>query len=196
MKKSKGFGKVMVVVLLAIVGIILLVGAFLMGKYNTLVKLNEQVNNSQAQIETYLQRRYDLIPNLVESVKGSMAQEEKVFTAIADARTKYGSAEAGSEAKIEAGMELESAISRLLVVIENYPELKSNENVRGLMDELAGTENRIATARKVYNDDATTYNTEIKSFPTSFIASLFNFEERSYFESVEDANVAPIVDFE
>ena len=188
--------KKLLVIIAVVVGLIILVGAIIAGEYNSLVKMSEQVENSQAQVESVLQRRYDLIPNLVESVKGAMAQEERIFTEIADARTKYGSATSGSQEKIDAANDLESSIARLLVVIENYPELKSNDNVRALMDELAGTENRIAVERKRYNDDVKDYNAKVKSFPSNLIAKIFGFEAREYFEAVEDASVAPVVSFD
>src|SRR5690606_20256102 len=129
----------------------------------------------------------------VNATRGIMDQEQEVFSAIAEARTKYGSANAGSSEKIEAAGELEGALSRLLVIVENYPELKSDSAVTGLMDELAGTENRISVERQRYNDSVTTYNTKIKLFPTNLFASMFGFGSRPLFEAVEGADVAPEV---
>ncbi len=198
MKKKKilGLGGGALLIVGGLLGLIAIIALALVGQYNTLVRLEEQVDNSQAQVESVLQRRYDLIPNLVESVRGSMAQEERIFTQIAEARTRYGNAASGTDEKIEAANEFEGAISRLLVVIENYPELRSSENVRALMDELAGTENRIAVERRRYNDDVRDYNTNLRSFPTNIVAGMFGFESRSYFEAVEAAQEAPTVSFE
>lgn len=177
-----------------VVLVICVIGAVVVGKYNTMVQKDLEVDNAQAQVEVVLQRRYDLIPNLVESVKGAMTQEQEVFGAIADARTKYGSAASGTSEKVDASNGLESALSRLLVIMENYPELKSNETVQGLMDELAGTENRIAVERKRYNDIVTDFNKLIKTFPNNLFAKMLGFEERSLFEAVEGAKTVPTVD--
>ena len=166
----------------------------LASSYNGLVKLSQDADAQWAQVETQYQRRYDLIPNLVESVKGTMQQEQTIFTAIADARTQYGSASSADEQAAAAG-ELESAVSRLLVVMENYPELKSISTVTQLMDELAGTENRISVERGRYNTLIRDYNTRIKSFPTMLMAGMFGFEERGYFESIPNADQPPVVDF-
>ncbi len=183
-------GVIAVLVLLAVV-----VGGYLVGQYNTMVDMEQDVEQAQAQVEVVLQRRFDLIPNLVESVKGAMKQEQEVFTAIAEARTRYAGAESGSVEKLDAANEYESAISRLLVIIENYPEVKSGTQVTALMDELAGTENRISTERQRYNEIATDYNKLIKKFPGTVFASLFGFEEKALFEAAEGADVAPQVQF-
>jgi LemA protein len=145
-------------------------------------------------VETQYQRRYDLIPNLVNSVKGYMTQEQTIFTQIAEARSKYAGAQTTDE-KATASGEVESALGRLLVIMENYPELKSVTVVTQLMDELAGTENRISVERKRYNDLVLDYNTTIKKFPTNIMASLFNFDTREYFKSVSGASQVPTVDF-
>lgn len=174
--------------------IILAVVIGLASSYNGLVKLSQDADAQWAQVETQYQRRYDLIPNLVNSVKGAMNQEQEIFNAIAEARTRYGNA-ATTDEKAEAAGELESAISRLLVVMENYPELKSIQAVITLMDELAGTENRISVERGRYNTLVRDYNTRIKSFPTMLMAGIFGFEEREYFESIPDADQPPVVDF-
>lgn len=183
--------------LIAIVAVLVIIGilaASVFGSYNSLVALDEKVNNQWANVESKLQRRYDLIPNLVESVKGAMAQEKEVFTAIADARSKMAGAQTTDE-KVEASNQLESAIGRLLVVVENYPELRSNANVTALMDELAGTENRISTERDRYNEAVSQYNATIRKFPKNILAGMFGFEQRSYFEATEGAEKAPQVKF-
>lgn len=183
------------IVLLVIVAVIAIFVFSIFGSYNTLVSLDEDVNTQWANVESKLQRRYDLIPNLVESVKGAMKQEQEVFTAIADARAKLAGAGNVSE-KVDASNELEGALSRLLVVVENYPELKSNQNVTGLMDELAGTENRISTERDRYNEVVREYNATIRSFPKNIMAGIFGFEQRPYFEATDGADVAPEVNFD
>lgn len=183
------------IVLLVIVAVIAIFVFSIFGSYNTLVSLDEDVNTQWANVESKLQRRYDLIPNLVESVKGAMKQEQEVFTAIADARAKLAGAGSVPE-RVEASNELEGALSRLLVVVENYPELKSNQNVTGLMDELAGTENRISTERDRYNEVVREYNATIRSFPKNIMAGMFGFEQRPYFEATDGAEVAPEVKFD
>lgn len=183
------------IVLLVIVAVIAIFVFSIFGSYNTLVSLDEDVNTQWANVESKLQRRYDLIPNLVESVKGAMKQEQEVFTAIADARAKLAGAGNVSE-KVDASNELEGALSRLLVVVENYPELKSNQNVTGLMDELAGTENRISTERDRYNEVVRDYNATIRKFPRNILAGMFGFKERPYFEATDGADVAPEVNFD
>lgn len=188
MKKSL---KVLLGVILAVV-----VLAFpLISSYNGLVEEENNVNASWAQVETVLQRRNDLIPNLVNAVQGAMNQEREVLGSIADARAKLNSANT-QEAEVEANNEMSSALSRLLVVIEDYPELKSNEQVTGLMDELAGTENRISTERQRYNDTVQTYNNKVQRFPGNLMARLFGFEKKPFFQAVEGADVAPDVNFD
>ncbi|MBN2100613.1 LemA family protein [Candidatus Dojkabacteria bacterium] len=180
---------------LVVAGII--IAAAVIGLSNNLVQMEEDVDNSWAKVETQYQRRFDLIPNLVASVKGYMEQEQKVFGDIADARTKYSGAESGSAEKVEAANEVESALGRLLVIMENYPELKSDETVRDLMVELEGTENRIAVERNRYNDEVTDFNKKIRVFPNSLINSIFlHFDEKERFESAEGADIAPTVDLQ
>jgi len=184
--------------LIALIVILVIIGIFVVsvfGSYNSLVTLDESVNSQWANVESKLQRRFDLIPNLVESVKGAMAQEQEVFKSIADARAKMAGAQ-GTTEKVEASNELEGALGRLLVVVENYPELKSNENVTALMDELAGTENRISTERDRYNEVVNNYNSAIRKFPKNILAGMFGFEERPYFEATDGADVAPEVKFD
>lgn len=185
-------------ILLGIIGVILLLvipllGTYI-GSYNTLVGLEEQVNNKWSQIETQLARRADLIPNLVETVKGYAQHEEAIFTEIADARSRLAGAGNVSE-RMDAENRLTGALSRLLAIAENYPDLKADANFRQLQDELAGTENRIATARRDYNDAVTNFNSRSRRFPTVMFASMLGFEQKVYFEAPESAQQAPIVDF-
>lgn len=178
---------------LLLVALVVFVALSLVGFYNSLVTKTQAIDNQWAQVETQYQRRFDLIPNLVNSVEGIMSQEQEVFGAIAKARTRYGGAKTIDE-KAQAATQLESALGRLLVVIENYPELRSAGNVTQLMDELAGTENRIAVERRRFNDLVKDYNTAIKKFPGKMIAGMFGFGERPYFEAVEGAEQAPTVE--
>lgn len=184
---------------LIIAGVIVLVliGSlyfFVAGNYNTFVSLDETVKGSWAQVENQLQRRYDLIPNLVETVKGYAKQEKEVLTEVTNARAKVGGASSVPE-KISANNELSGALSRLLVVVERYPDLKSNQNFMRLQDELAGTENRIAVERKRYNDAVRTYNVAIRSFPANLLAGMFNFQSAAFFEAPQTAKAAPQVKF-
>lgn len=177
-----------------IIGVIVLAAAvYLGGKYNGLVKQNAGVDTQWAQVESQYQRRYDLIPNLVNSVQGIMKQEQAVFTAIAEARTRYAGAQSVDQ-KAAAATDIESSFGRLLVVMENYPELKSAAAVQGLMAELAGTENRIATERMRYNEVVRDYNIAVLTFPGSFIASMFGFAPRTQFTAQTGAENAPTVD--
>jgi LemA protein len=175
-------------------GIIVILGVMLISGYNNLVKISESVNGSWSQIQNQLQRRADLIPNLVETVKGYAAQEKTIFTEVAEARAKLAGAATVGEAA-QADQALTGALGRLLAIAENYPQLKSDANFRALQDELAGTENRIATARMDYNNTVQLYNTRIKTFPTSLYAGLFGFGQRDYFKTEESVNKVPGVDF-
>lgn len=175
-----------------IIGILALVLIYGWAKYNSLVKGNIAVDQQWAQVETQYQRRFDLIPNLVNSVKGAMGQEQKVFSDIADARTRYAGAQT-AEAKAEAANQLEGSLARLLVVMENYPQLKSIDAVQGLMAELAGTENRISVERMRYNDSVAVFNANVQMFPGSLIANLFGFHARTLFQAQEGAATAPTV---
>lgn len=177
-------------IILALVGI---VGLSLMSTYNSLVTKSQNIDGQWAQVETQYQRRFDLIPNLVNAVKGIFTQEQAVFGQIAEARTRYSGAKTIND-KAEAATQVESALGRLLVIVENYPQLQSNQAVAGLMDELAGTENRISVERKRFNDQVRDYNTTVKRFPTNLLANMFNFGERAYFEAVEQAAAAPKVE--
>lgn len=179
-----------------ILGIVLFV-AFVFGSaYNKLVNLNESINGSWAQVENVLQRRHDLIPNLVNTVKGYMEHEKEVFTHIADARAALAGARTLDE-KVKANTAMESALARLLVVVENYPDLKANQNFLALQDELAGTENRIAVERMRYNEVVRNYNITVRKFPSNLAARIFGFEKRDvYFEAVEGAKEVPQVKFD
>ena len=178
-----------------IIAILVLAVIYVFGTYNRIVSLDEKVTATWKQVEVQYQRRFDLIPNLVGAVKGAMAQEESIFTAIADARSRYAGATTVDE-KAKAASDTESALARLLVITENYPILKSSENVQALMAELSGTENRVSIARKDYNDVVNVYNLAIRRIPSSIIASVFGFEERQYFNATAGAETAPVVDFE
>lgn len=175
-------------------GIILILGIYGVSIYNSMVTANEKIDANWSQIGTQLQRRQDLIPNLVATTKGFAAQEKEIFTSIAESRAKLAGAQTVGETA-QADAELSSALSRLLVVVENYPTLKSDANFRQLADELAGTENRLATARRDYNESVRSYNTRIKRFPGSMIAGMGGFESRPYFQADETAAKAPEVSF-
>jgi len=181
-------------IVVAVVAILLLwVGGCVMGNYNSLVTSKEAVDQKWAQVDNQLQRRNDLIGNLVETVKGTAMQEQEVFGQIADARARMSGAKT-PEAGIEAGRAMDSALSRLLVVVENYPDLKSNTAFLQLMDELAGTENRLATERMRYNEQVQTYNVQVKRFPMSVFAGMFGFKDAPYYQIPEAARQAPKVD--
>lgn len=179
-------------VLLAVVAVIIILVISLIGSYNNLVVKSEDVDAAWSLIDVQLQRRYDLIPNLVATVKEYAAHEEEVFASVAEARSKLAGAGSVSEAA-EADAQLSGALSRLLAIAEAYPELKANENFLNLQDELAGTENRIATVRRDYNDAARSYNTSIRRFPTNIIAGMFGFESVDYYEAPETSRENPDV---
>jgi LemA protein len=160
--------------------------------YNKMVTAGEGVGNTWAQVETQYQRRVDLIPNLVNSVKGAMSQEQKVFGDLAEARTRYAGAKTVNE-KAEAATQVESALARLLVVMENYPQLKSADTVQTLMAQLEGTENRISVERKRFNDAARDFNVMVKRVPAKWFAAIFGFGEKNYFEAAAGAEKAPEV---
>lgn len=185
-------------VLIGIGAVVLLAVFWFFGTRNSLVSLKEDVEMQQSQIETTLQRRSDLIPNLVATVKEYANHEEEVFTEIADARSKLaGSIESGDMKSIsEANNALDSALGRLLAISENYPDLKASEQFIALQDELAGTENRIAVARQHYNEKLNTYNTTVQRFPTSIVAGMSGYYPMQYFEADESAKEVPKVDFD
>jgi LemA protein len=191
-----GKGLIALVVVIVIVGLIVVAffGSYVSTK-NTLVSKNEAVKSAWSQVDIVLQRRADLIPNLVETVKGYAQQEQTVFGDIAKARSALLSAGTPQQ-KIAANGQLDGALGRLLLVVENYPQLKSNENFMRLQDELAGTENRIAVERKRYNDTLRDYNTYVQQFPNSLFAGWAGFKANdAYFEASEGSRVAPRVNF-
>jgi len=167
---------------------------FVQGTYNRMVDYQEITNSAWADVENNLQRRFDLIPNLVNTVKGFAAQEKEVLLGVTEARARVGSAGSRDE-RIEAEQGLGGALSRLLLVVENYPQLKSDQNFRALQDELAGTENRLAVSRKRYNDAVQRYNVAIRKFPANIIAGFFDFEIRNFYEAPQEAQQNPVVEF-
>ena len=180
-------------IVLAVVAVIL--GIAGVSIYNSLVNLDEGVNTAWAQVETVLQRRYDLIPNLVNTVKGYAKHESGVLEEVTRLRSQWGEAK-GSEAKAKAATELESALGRLMVVVEKYPDLKANQNFLALQDELAGTENRISVERRRYNDTVREYNIAIRRFPANLVSGTLGFMKRdAYFEADAKAKTAPKVEF-
>ncbi len=187
------------VLMILLVLLILIIGfvSFFVKTYNNLQTMDEKVNSNWAQVENQLKRRSDLIPNLVATVKGYAQHEEKVFTDVANARAKLSGAMNTNNVKaVQKGAnDLNSALSRLLVVVERYPELKADKSFMSLQDELTGTENRIGVARKDYNDSVQLINAKIRTFPTSFVASLSSIKQREYFEVSETEKQTPKVEF-
>jgi LemA protein len=182
-------------VMLAVVAVLLLgLGGCFVGNYNRLVTGKEAVSNRWAQVDNQLQRRNDLIGSLVETVKGTAIQEQEVFGQIADARARLAGARTPAEG-VAAGQAMDSAIGRLLVVVENYPQLRSNEAFLQLMDELSGTENRLAVERMRYNEQVQGFNVMVKRFPTNLFAGMFGFGESPYYPVPDAAKTAPKVDF-
>jgi LemA protein len=187
--------KIALVIVLVLVLIGVTIAFVAIGDRNQLVQEREAVNSQWAQVDVVLQRRADLIPNLVETVKGYAKQEQAVIKEITDARAALGGARSPQE-KIQANGQLDTALSRLLVVAENYPQLKSNENFMHLQDELAGTENRIAVERRKYNEAVQRYNTDISLFPKNIAAAMFGFQRNdAYFKTEPGARTAPHVAF-
>lgn len=176
------------------VGIIVVLVMWGVSVYNGLVSKNVAIDAQWAQVENQLQRRFDLIPNLVATVKGIAGQEQEVFGAIADARTRYSGATT-VDAKAQAAGQVESALGRLLVIAENYPQLQSSGAFRDLMVQLEGTENRIATERMNYNNQVKVLNASVKRLPTMLFARIFGINERAYFEVSAEAQTNPTVDF-
>ena len=175
-------------------GIILLVVMWYVGTYNSLIRLNEEVNGKWAMVEAQYQRRVDLIPNLVSTVKGAANFEASTFEEITKLRSQWQAAP-NNEAKVAAANQIESALSKLLVTFENYPQLKATQNYLALQDELANTENKVAVERGRYNEAVKTFNARIKTFPTSFVAKRMAYADRTYFQSKLGAENAPEVKF-
>lgn len=192
------------IVLIVIVVVLLLIIGRFVGTYNSLVSLEEGVNQSWAQVSNQYQRRADLIPNLVETVKGYASHERETFSAVTEARAKVGqltvtpevlnNPEAFSRFQQVQG-EISSALSRLMAISERYPDLKANENFLALQSQLEGTENRISVARKRFNETVQRFNTRIRRFPTNMVAGMFGFEKKLYFKAQEGAEIAPKVSF-
>ena len=176
-------------------GVIVILGGWAVSSHNNFVALDVNVDTSWAAVEAQYQRRFDLIPNIVNSTKAVLAQEQKVFGDIAEARTRYAGAVGKNTAEsVAAANQLESAVARLLVVMENYPQLKSNETVQVQIAELAGTENRITVARERYNETVSDLNKAVRSFPSNLIGKMFGFEEKEMFKAAPGTEKAPVVD--
>ncbi|MBW2557978.1 MAG: LemA family protein [Deltaproteobacteria bacterium] len=188
-------GKRNLLIAVAVIAVVLLMFySGIKGTYNSFVTLDEGVQASWAQVENQLQRRYDLIPNLVETVKGFARQEKDVFIGVTEARSKVGGAKNIPD-KIAANNQLTGALSRLLVTVERYPDIKSNQNFIRLQDELAGTENRIAVERRRYNETVRAYNVRIRTFPANIMAGMFGFTKAEFFEVPESAQAVPEIKF-
>ena len=187
-------GKISLIVIAIIVIFLISTYSFVKGTYNRFVTLEEGIKGAWAQVENQLQRRYDLIPNYVETVKGYAKHEREVLIQVTEARASVGGAKTVQD-KIQANNQLSTALSRLLVVVERYPDLKANQNFIRLQDELAGTENRIAVERMRYNEAVKVFNIRIRSFPDNILANIFGFKEAAFFKSPEEAKAAPKVRF-
>lgn len=181
--------------LLVLIGAVVLVGLWLVAGYNGFVRRQQEVSGAWAQVENVLQRRFDLVPNLVETVKGYAKHEKELFEGIARLRSQWSAAPTQGE-KMKAANGMESALGRLMVVMENYPALKADQSFLKLQDELAGTENRIAVERMRYNDAVKAYNTSVQMFPGVLLARVFGFAEKPYFEAQTQAKDAPKVSFQ
>lgn len=190
--KNKGLITLLVIILI----LVAIIGGFF-STYNRLQLLDESVNSNWAQVENQLQRRSDLIPNLVATVKGYAAHEKSIFVDIAEARAKLSGAVQSKDVKgvSQANTQFNGALSRLLAIAENYPQLKADQNFIALQDEIAGTENRLAVARMDYNNSVQTLNSVIRTFPTNIIANMSGIKAREYFKVEENAKEAPVVKF-
>ncbi len=177
-----------------LLGVVVVLLLWVVLTYNRLVTLRNRVDNGWSQIDVQLRRRYDLIPNLIETVKGYATHEEGIFNEIADSRSKLLAAKSPEET-MQAANQQTTALGRLLAVVENYPNLKANEQFNRMMDELAGTENRLAVARKRYNDNIQEYNAATRRFPGNVTAKVFSFKQYPYFEAPAAAQGVPKVDF-
>ncbi|MET1014617.1 MAG: LemA family protein [Paenisporosarcina sp.] len=180
--------------ILVVVGILVVLALMLIPSYNGFVDGEENVDKAYAQVENQLQRRLDLIPNLVKTVEAFAKQERDVIASVTEARAKLAGANTPQD-QAEANDELSGALSRLLVVVEKYPDLKSDANFRQLMDELAGTENRLVVARQDYNTEVASFNKKVKRFPGAMLAGIFGFDAKEYFKADAAAQDAPVVDF-
>ena len=190
-KRLKPWHIILIVVAVLAVSLV----GYTVKSYNGLVTLKQEVTQKESDIQTTLQRRADLIPNLVNTVKGYASHEESIMKEVSDARAALvGANNTGDQ--LAANEQMTSALNRLLAIAENYPDLKANTNFIQLQDELSGTENRITQARRAYNDAVKTYNTKIQRFPTSLIAGIFNFEAFDYFQANEGAQEVPSVNFD
>ncbi len=185
------------IILIGILVILVMVASAFFGVYNRLQTMDETVNSQWAQVENQLQRRNDLIPNLVNTVKGYAAHENEIFTNIANARAKLSGAMGSNDVKAvqESTNQLNTALSRLLGIVENYPNLKADKAFIGLQDELAGTENRITVARMDYNNSVRVLNSEIRRFPINIVAGISGIKSRDYFEITDEAKKVPEVKF-
>jgi LemA protein len=186
--------KAVIIVLVVLVGIVVVFGLMLVGLYNNLVRLRQMVKNAWSQIDIQLKRRHDLIPNLVNTVKGYATHEKGTLEAVINARAKATSVTL-PEDRIKAEGELSSALGRLLAVSEAYPDLKANQNFLSLQSELTGTEDRIAFSRQAYNESVTQMNTAVQSFPAVLIAGMFGFKSEPFFEAPVEEKSAPVVQF-
>lgn len=183
------------IIIIALVAVVALIAGFAVSKYNGLVTEQEKVNSALSKVSVQLQRRADLIPNFVNTVKGYTEYEQSTLTAVTEARAKAGKADTVADVE-KTGAELDKAISVWVnAVTEAYPDLKADKQFVALQDELAGTENRIAVARKDYNDAAKEYNLKVRRFPSNIVASMFGFDKADYFEADEGAQSAPVVTF-
>ncbi len=178
-----------------IIAVIVIVLGWAVSKYNGFVRQGEQITAQWAQVENQYQRRFDLIPNIVNTVKGVAKQEQTVFGDIAEARTRYAGATT-TDAKAQAASQMESSLSRLLVIAESYPVLQSSQAYRDLIVSLEGTENRITVERQKYNDLVRVFDTNVKTFPISIVAKMFGVSERAYFDVPAVNQTAPTIDFE
>jgi len=176
---------------------VLSMGGCVAGKYNGFVTQEENVDKAWANVETVLQRRYDLIPNLVNTVKGFADHEKELLTEVTRLRSQWGEAKASgnTEQSVKTAGMLEGALGRLMVVVERYPDIKSNQNFLALQEELAGTENRISVERRRYNEAVAAYNVGIRKFPGNMMANMFGFEKKEAFEAAPEAATAPKVEF-
>jgi len=180
--------------IIGIIAVIAIFGIWFVSAYNGLVKLGLEADGKWANVEAQYQRRIDLIPNLVNTVKGYSTYEGDLLTKITELRSQWGAATTTAQ-KVDTANQMESTISKLLVVAENYPDLKANQNFLALQDELAGTENRISVERTRFNDAVKAYNTKTKLFPTSIVAGMFGFNDKEFFKAAEGAQNAPTVTF-